>query len=278
VFKRAFIIGTGLIGGSLAIDFKKRKLVKEILGYDKSLENLNKAESLGIIDRQAELKEVNECDLVIVSVPVLSIPSVLLSVFPMLKKGVYILDVGSVKGYVVEKVENKIPPGIDYVPLHPVAGKEISGPESAEERLFEGRTVVITPIRNERWKKIEELIEAIGAVPIYMDYKLHDELFAISSHIPHILSFANVNLLREMNVNNVRFLIGTGFKDFTRIAKSNEEIWADIVIANKHYVLKAMERLFKGWSKIKKAISCSDRAKLTGLWREARLFREKLDG
>jgi len=278
VFKRAFIIGTGLIGGSLAIDFKKRKLVKEILGYDRSLENLNKAESLGIIDRQAELKEVNECDLVIVSVPVLSIPSVLLSVFPMLKKGVYILDVGSVKGYVVEKVENKIPPGIDYVPLHPVAGKEISGPESAEERLFEGRTVVITPIRNERWKKIEELIEAIGAVPIYMDYKLHDELFAISSHIPHILSFANVNLLREMNVNNVRFLIGTGFKDFTRIAKSNEEIWADIVIANKHYVLKAMERLFKGWSKIKKAISCSDRAKLTGLWREARLFREKLDG
>jgi len=278
VFKRAFIIGTGLIGGSLAIAFKKRKLVKEILGYDRSLENLNKAESLGIIDRQAELKEVNECDLVIVSVPVLSIPSVLLSVFPMLKKGVYILDVGSVKGYVVEKVENKIPPGIDYVPLHPVAGKEISGPESAEERLFEGRTVVITPIRNERWKKIEELIEAIGAVPIYMDYKLHDELFAISSHIPHILSFANVNLLREMNVNNVRFLIGTGFKDFTRIAKSNEEIWADIVIANKHYVLKAMERLFKGWSKIKKAISCSDRAKLTGLWREARLFREKLDG
>lgn len=278
MFKRAFIIGTGLIGGSLAIDFKKRKLVKEILGYDRSLENLNKAESLGIIDRQAELKEVNECDLVIVSVPVLSIPSVLLSVFPMLKKGAYILDVGSVKGYVVEKVENKIPPGIDYVPLHPVAGKEISGPESAEERLFEGRTVVITPIRNERWKKIEELIEAIGAVPIYMDYKLHDELFAISSHIPHILSFANVNLLREMNVNNVRFLIGTGFKDFTRIAKSNEEIWADIVIANKHYVLKAMERLFKGWSKIKKAISCSDRAKLTGLWREARLFREKLDG
>jgi len=278
VFKRAFIIGTGLIGGSLAIAFKKRKLVKEILGYDRSLENLNKAESLGIIDRQAELKEVNECDLVIVSVPVLSIPSVLLSVFPMLKKGAYILDVGSVKGYVVEKVENKIPPGIDYVPLHPVAGKEISGPESAEERLFEGRTVVITPIRNERWKKIEELIEAIGAVPIYMDYKLHDELFAISSHIPHILSFANVNLLREMNVNNVRFLIGTGFKDFTRIAKSNEEIWADIVIANKHYVLKAMERLFKGWSKIKKAISCSDRAKLTGLWREARLFREKLDG
>lgn len=278
MFKRAFIIGTGLIGGSLAIAFKKRKLVKEILGYDKSLENLNKAESLGIIDRQAELKEVNECDLVIVSVPVLSIPSVLLSVFPMLKKGAYILDVGSVKGYVVEKVENKIPPGIDYVPLHPVAGKEISGPESAEERLFEGRTVVITPIRNERWKKIEELIEAIGAVPIYMDYKLHDELFAISSHIPHILSFANVNLLREMNVNNVRFLIGTGFKDFTRIAKSNEEIWADIVIANKHYVLKAMERLFKGWSKIKKAISCSDRAKLTGLWREARLFREKLDG
>lgn len=278
MFKRAFIIGTGLIGGSLAIDFKKRKLVKEILGYDRSLENLNKAESLGIIDRQAELKEVNECDLVIVSVPVLSIPSVLLSVFPMLKKGAYILDVGSVKGYVVEKVENKIPPGIDYVPLHPVAGKEISGPESAEERLFEGRTVVITPIRNERWKKIEELIEAIGAVPIYMDYKLHDELFAISSHIPHILSFANVNLLREMNVNNVRFLIGTGFKDFTRIAKSNEEIWADIVIANKHYVLKAMERLFKGWSKIKKAISCSDRAKLTGLWREARLFKEKLDG
>ncbi|MCD6133437.1 MAG: prephenate dehydrogenase [Deltaproteobacteria bacterium] len=278
MFKRAFIIGTGLIGGSLAIAFKKRKLVKEILGYDRSLENLNKAESLGIIDRQAELKEVNECDLVIVSVPVLSIPSVLLSVFPMLKKGAYILDVGSVKGYVVEKVENKIPPGIDYVPLHPVAGKEISGPESAEERLFEGRTVVITPIRNERWKKIEELIEAIGAVPIYMDYKLHDELFAISSHIPHILSFANVNLLREMNVNNVRFLIGTGFKDFTRIAKSNEEIWADIVIANKHYVLKAMERLFKGWSKIKKAISCSDRAKLTGLWREARLFREKLDG
>ena len=278
MFKRAFIIGTGLIGGSLAIAFKKRKLVKEILGYDRSLENLNKAENLGIIDRQAELKEVNECDLVIVSVPVLSIPSVLLSVFPMLKKGAYILDVGSVKGYVVEKVENKIPPGIDYVPLHPVAGKEISGPESAEERLFEGRTVVITPIRNERWKKIEELIEAIGAVPIYMDYKLHDELFAISSHIPHILSFANVNLLREMNVNNVRFLIGTGFKDFTRIAKSNEEIWADIVIANKHYVLKAMERLFKGWSKIKKAISCSDRAKLTGLWREARLFREKLDG
>ncbi len=278
MFKRAFIIGTGLIGGSLAIAFKKRKLVKEILGYDRSLENLNKAESLGIIDRQAELKEVNECDLVIVSVPVLSIPSVLLSVFPMLKKGAYILDVGSVKGYVVEKVENKIPPGIDYVPLHPVAGKEISGPESAEERLFKGRTVVITPIRNERWKKIEELIEAIGAVPIYMDYKLHDELFAISSHIPHILSFANVNLLREMNVNNVRFLIGTGFKDFTRIAKSNEEIWADIVIANKHYVLKAMERLFKGWSKIKKAISCSDRAKLTDLWREARLFREKLDG
>jgi len=278
VFKRVFVVGVGLIGSSIAIDLKQRKLAEEVIGYDNSLKNLNKAKSLGIIDRKAKLEEINRCDLVIVSVPVLSIPSVLLSIFPILKKGAYILDVGSVKGYVVESVKDKIPSGIDYVPLHPVAGREASGPESAKKNLFEGHTVIITPIKNERWKKIEDLIEAVGAAPIYMDYKLHDELFAISSHLPHILSFANVNLLREMNVDNIKFLVGTGFRDFTRIAKSSEEIWADIVIANKSYVLKAMERLLEGWVEVKKAISCDDRAKLISLWREARLFKEKLDG
>lgn len=277
MFKRAFIVGIGLIGGSLVIDLKRKRLVKEIIGYDNSLKNLNKAKNLGIIDRKAQLKEVNTCDLVVVAVPVLSVPSVLLSIFPMLEKNTYVFDVGSVKGYVIESVKDKILPGINYVPLHPVAGRETSGPEAAKRDLFKNRTIIITPIKDKKWKKIENLIKKIGAVPVYMDYRLHDELFAISSHLPHVLSFLNVDLLKEMNIEEVRLLVGSGFKDFTRIAKSNEEVWADIVIANKSCVIKAIENLIEKCIEVKETISNNNREKLVGLWREARLFREKLD-
>ena len=261
-------MGTGLIGGSLALDLKDRGLVETVVGSDSLPERSESAVSIGILDEILPMVPdvLLGCDMVILAVPVLSLREILRQGFG---KDVLVTDVGSVKGDAVLGYREAVAAGrgFRYVPGHPIAGDENSGPEAARKGLFEGARVILTPVdaSEQDVSGISALWEGVGARIKIMDPDEHDEVFAWVSHMPHMAAYAIIDSVLARDPDLVD-LSGGGLRDYTRIAASSPRMWADIAVANREELLTATRSLGEAVNRIIVALEEGDRDRLESIF------------
>ena len=283
-FKKITIIGLGLIGSSICLAVKSRGLADEIIGCDLSKIVLETASKLSLADHFFEdpSKAVQGADLVILSVPVGAIPQVGKSILSFLKPGCILTDTGSVKNSVVNALNSYIPEDINFIPSHPVAGTENSGPESGFAELFEGRWCILTPNNNIDKKHIFILTkfwEEIGSLVEIMSPENHDLILAITSHLPHLIAYNIVGTaddLEQVTQSDVVKFAAGGFRDFTRIASSNPIMWRDVFLNNKEAVLEMLGRFNEDLTELQKAIRWNDGEKLEQVFRKRSLIRKQI--
>lgn len=282
VFNKICIYGVGLIGGSLALAYKKANPGVEIIGTGRSENNLLQAKTLGVIDSfSTDLSQaLNGVELIVFAVPVGSIEAAFENVKLHLNDSIILTDVGSTKGNVVacaNKVLNQFTG--NFVPGHPIAGIEKSGAAAAFAELFQQRRVILTPTENtdiNATKRISALWEACGAEVVEMSVKHHDEVLAATSHLPHMLAFSLVDTLSKMNDKQEIFKYAAGgFRDFTRIASSSPEMWQDICLANADALIKVIEKFQTDLSILTKAIESGDKETISNIFNRAKTARDQ---
>lgn len=231
-FKTVSIIGVGLIGGALSLALKEKGLVNKIIGYGRNEERLKLALKRGIVDEiTISLQEASLSDLVVLATPLGVFEKIVYDLAKFIKKGTVVIDVGSVKEWVIDRIEKILPSGVHFVGTHPIAGSDKTGFEYARADLFEGAKVIITPTEKtdkSALDKVSNLWKDLGADVELMSAKDHDRVYALMSHLPHLISFCMVNSVAEIDKNLMNYA-GSGFKSFTRIAKSSPELWGDIL-------------------------------------------------
>ena len=249
MFNQLGVIGCGLMGGSFALALKRAGLVKRVIGYSKSPSTTERAKKLGIIDVAAEsaLLAVSGSDIVLLAVPVAATETTFKAIRHLVEPGVLFMDVGSTKRDVVDAARRVLRERItSFVPAHPITGKEVSGIAHADAALYSGRQVIITPLAQtspELVQKATDVWSAIGAQVLKMTPENHDAAFAAVSHLPHLLAFAYFSaVVNQPAGKDFLSLAGPGFRDFTRIAASNPEVWRDVLVANREEVLKQSQR------------------------------------
>ena len=283
-FQRVALIGLGLIGSSLARAIKRHGLAGEIVGHARSKETREVALGLGFIDRAAvtAAAAVKGADLVVIAVPVGVTGAIAQEIAPALGAGAIVTDVGSVKGAVVEAVGPHIPEGVHFVPAHPVAGTEKSGPDAGFAELFEGRWCIITPPPGtdaEAVARVESLWRAVGSEVDRMDAHHHDMVLAITSHLPHLIAYTIVgtatDLENHLQHEVIKFAAG-GFRDFTRIAASDPVMWRDVFLANKDAVLEMLGRFDADLTALQRAIRYGDGAALEEIFSRTQAIRRSI--
>ncbi len=249
MFNQLGVIGCGLMGGSFALALRRAGLVKRVVGYSKSPSTTEKARRMGVIDQAAEsaLLAVSGSDIVLMAVPVAASEATFRAIRHLIEPGVLLMDVGSTKRDVVDAARRVLKEALpNFVPAHPIAGKEVAGIEHADATLYQGRQVILTPLAKtspELLQKATDAWAAIGSHVLRMSPEDHDAAFAAVSHLPHILAFAYFNSVsRQPAGRDYLSLGGPGFRDFTRIAASNPEVWRDILMANREEILKQTQR------------------------------------
>lgn len=240
MFEQLGLIGCGLMGGSFALALKRAGLVKRVVGYSKSPSTTARALQLNVIDVEAPsaLLAVSGADLVLLAVPVAATESTLKAIRHLVNPGMLIMDVGSSKRDVVDAVRRTLKQDADlFVPGHPIAGREVSGVGNADADLYQGKRVILTPIDRTQPAKLEQATkvwQAIGAEVSTMTPESHDAAFAAVSHLPHLLAFALVNSITgQPEGKEYLSLAGPGFRDFSRIAASDPQMWRDVLLANR---------------------------------------------
>jgi prephenate dehydrogenase len=277
-FKRVYLLGTGLIGGSLALDLKDRGLVETVVGSDSFPERSESALSIGILDEILPMvpEVVSCCDLVILAVPVINLREILSAGF---ERDTLVTDAGSVKSDAVSGYREAVAAGrgYRYVPGHPIAGDEKSGPEAARKGLFDGARVILTPVdaSQQDVSDISALWEGVGARIKIMDPDEHDEVFAWVSHMPHMAAYAIVESVLARDPDLVD-LSGGGLRDYTRIAASNPRMWADIAVANQEKLLIATRGLSDSLNQIISAIEEGDRDRLESVFQRIASVRRSV--
>jgi len=265
-FKRTALIGFGLIGGSIARATRDQGLAKEIVTTARSAKSRARVAELGIVDRVVETnaEAVKDADLVILCIPVGACGPVAAEIAPHLKAGVIVSDVGSVKASVVKDMAPHLPSSTHFVPAHPVAGTENSGPDSGFAELFINRWCILTPPEGVDANAIEKLRAfwaALGAKVEIMTPEHHDLVLAITSHLPHLIAYTIVGTADELaqvtSSEVIKFSAG-GFRDFTRIAASDPTMWRDVFLANREAVLEMLGTFNEDLSKLTRAIRRGD--------------------
>ena len=279
MIEKICIIGVGLIGSSLAKALKNTGQAKFICGYGRDAARLEKAKELSIIDDYSiKLKEaVINSDIVIIATPVGSYEEVLVGIKPYLKSDTLVTDVGSTKRSVIEaaeKVFGNLPH--NFIPAHPIAGKEKSGFEACDGELFVNKKVIITPLDNnddESISRVQNMWEKVGSEVDFMTPESHDELLGMTSHLPHMLAFSLMNYLISQNPSASVYAAG-GFKDFTRIASGDNVMWRDICLNNKDQIIAHIEGYQKSLSALSEAIDNGDIEQLDSIFSNAKASRE----
>ena len=242
---KVFLVGLGLIGGSMALALRDRGLADEILGTDRSDEHTRKALELGLVDRIVPLDEgVVEADLTVLATPVDTIPLLAVKILNRLGNGQVLMDTGSIKGELCEATAMHARRG-RLVAAHPMWGTEYSGPEAAQHGAFTGRTLVVCEAERsdaDALEQVERLFDALGAPIVHMDAEEHDLHAAYVSHISHVTSFALANtvLEKEREERRIFDLAGGGFESTVRLAKSEAATWVPILLHNKYNVLDVL--------------------------------------
>jgi len=280
MFNRITILGVGLLGASFALAMKKNGLCSTITGYGRNRENLQRAKERNIID-SFETDPASACrdsDLIMLSAPVGSFPGLAKAIAPALKKGALLTDVGSVKGMMVREIEKIMPEDVHYIGGHPIAGSDRSGIDSASAELFRNARCVITPTENSdpsAFDKIQNLWKALGSEVIILNPEEHDRIYASVSHLPHLVAYAMVNTVAEMDRSYLDFS-GKGFMDSTRIACSSEELWNDICFFNRDNLVEVIAVFKKNLDMLDQYIKAGDSDSLKAEFRKARILRENI--
>jgi prephenate dehydrogenase len=282
--KRLAIIGVGLIGGSFGVSLRYRGAVEEIVGYGRNIKNLGLAKELGLIDRwTTNIDEaVSHADIVLIATPVGAMPAV----FDLMKDAIapecIITDVGSVKQVITEAFKNSfLDQNVHFIPGHPIAGREVSGPAAADGDLFVGKTVILTPEQNtdvDAISRIQELWQLVGSKVICMSPERHDRLLALTSHLPHVMAYTLVNLLKDeedQQQDTLNFAAG-GFYDLSRIASSDPIMWRDICLTNNNEIVSRLESYQNSLSHMIDILEAKDGAALEKLFNRARETRERI--
>lgn len=276
--ERLGIVGVGLIGGSLARALKEAGAVGEVVGFGRDPAHLKKARELNVIDVAADsLARLASCDVIVLAVPVLSMHELLEALAPVLVRQTVVTDVGSVKGNVANAARKSLGARVShFVPAHPIAGTERSGVEASFAELFRGRRVVLTPLPETDQAGVElvrGMWRATGAEVLDMSVARHDEVFALTSHLPHVLAYALVELLARRDGDLFQFA-ASGFRDFTRIASSDPFMWRDICLANRGPLLAAIEQYEDRLAALKDAVARADAVFLNEFFVRAKRARD----
>jgi prephenate dehydrogenase len=244
MFEQLGLIGCGLMGGSFALALKRAGLVKRVVGYSKSPSTTERARAMGVIDVEAPsaLLAVSGADIVLLAVPVAATEATLKAIRHLITPQMLIMDVGSTKRDVVDAARRVLRDQVGcFVPAHPVAGKELSGVEHADADLYTGKQVILTPIERTYTTQLQKAASAwsaLGCSVVKMSPESHDAAFAAVSHLPHLIAFALMNAITgQANGRDFLQLAGPGFRDFTRIAASDSQMWRDVMLANREELL-----------------------------------------
>ena len=284
MFKKICIIGCGLIGSSLARAIKKNNLAEKIVSSNRSDALNKKVIELKIVDDSSSdtKKMANGSDLVVIATPLSSYEDVILKIKNSLKKGVILTDVGSVKENITNLIEKNIPESISWIPSHPIAGTEESGPEAGFSELFQNRWCILTPSKKAKEKDINLLQtfwEKVGSKVDIMQAKQHDYILSITSHIPHLIAYnivnTSLNIQDEKESIIVKYSAG-GLRDFTRIAASNPIMWRDVFIQNKKNTSKMVDKFIRNLEDLKKAIENEDGKKLEQIFTKTKKIRKDI--
>lgn len=284
MFDRVGIIGLGLIGSSLGHAIKRRGLANHISGYARSQKTRDIALEIGFVDsvHDTAAEAVAGADLTLICVPVGISGMVTEQVAGALKTGSIITDVGSAKTAVIKAMAPHIPKGVHFIPGHPIAGTEYSGPESGFATLFDGRWCILTPQAGtdaEALQRLTAFWEGCGSMVDQMDPHHHDQVLAITSHLPQLIAYNIVGTVTELEEDSqsevTKFSAG-GFRDFTRLAASDPVMWRDICIANRDAILEMLSRFTEDLTALQKSIRRGDAESLHALFTRTRDMRRKI--
>lgn len=284
LFDRIALIGIGLIGSSIARDVKALGLAREVVVSTRSPETLKRAEELqlGTSYALSAAEAVQGADLVIVSVPVGASEAVARQIAPHLKPGAIVTDVGSTKASVIAQMAPHMPNSVHFIPGHPLAGTEKSGPDAGFTGLFQGRWCIFTPLPGTdaaALARLKAFWEALGSKIDEMDPGHHDKVLAIVSHLPHIIAYNIVGTaddLETVTESEVIKYSASGFRDFTRLAASDPTMWRDVCLHNKDAILEMLARFSEDLAYLQRAIRWGEGDKLFELFTRTRAVRRSI--
>lgn len=281
-YERVAVIGVGLIGGSFARAIKAAGACEHVVGVGRDPKNLEAAMALGVIDSSLTdaAEAVRDADLVLIATPVAQYPAVFAALAPALRAGALVTDAGSTKRDVVSAARARLGTALArFVPAHPIAGAEDSGAAAAKADLFVGKRVVLTPLPESAPQDVARVAavwEACGARTSRMSAEEHDAVFAAVSHLPHLLAFALVHeLSRRDDAARLFGHAASGFRDFTRIASSQPEMWRDICLANSDSLLAELDGYLASLARIRAGLQAKDGEALARLFEAARVARAR---
>lgn len=281
MFKKITIFGVGLIGGSFALALKKNAAVQQVVGVGRSASSLARAKELGIIDLACTSIEeaVANADLILIAAPVAQSETILASIEPHLHAGTLVTDAGSTKSDVVEAARKALGSKIgQFIPGHPIAGREQNGPDAAIVDLYVGKKVVLAPLPENRPEDVERVADAwrqCEAIIHILTPQEHDRVFAAVSHLPHLLAYALVDEIAKKPHADLLFqYAASGFRDFTRIAGSSPEMWRDISLANHTALLGELDAYLEQLTALRALLAARDGAGLESVYANAQRARQ----
>ena len=282
-FNHIALVGLGLIASSIALNLKSKKNRIKITGYSRTKKTREEARKINfctVCDNYEDC--IKEANLVILCVPVGAMGDTMEKITPYLSKSAIVTDVGSVKESVILEVQKKLPKGVFFVPAHPLAGTENSGPSAGFASLFENRWCILTPSKNvpiEIIKKVKFFWEQLGSNVVEMDAKHHDLVLSVTSHAPHLIAYTMVGVADEFSkVTNSEVInySAAGFRDFTRLAASDPIMWRDVFLNNKDAALEILGRFTEELFTLQKAIRKKDGEYLLKYFERTRKIRRSI--
>ncbi|MCF6280469.1 MAG: prephenate dehydrogenase [Flavobacteriaceae bacterium] len=277
-----FIIGTGLIGGSMALDIQEKYPKAKIFGIDSNQEHLDEALKLGVIHHKSTFEALDKASIVIVSIPVDVQLEVIPKVLDLVNDDTLVMDVGSTKELICDVLKNH-PKRRNFLAAHPIAGTEFSGPAAAIKGLFEGKTNIICEVEKTAFKLQEKALEVlikIGMRIRYMDSKSHDKHIAYVSHLSHISSFmlGKTVIEKEKNERDIFDMAGSGFESTVRLAKSSPEMWTPIFEQNKENVIETLEKYINNLEEFKTLIQQNNFSEIYQKMKDTNRIKQILNG
>ena len=284
IFGKVALIGLGLIGSSIAWASKRNGAAGQVVGYARSAETRARARELGFCDHIAETADqaAQDADLVIACVPVGACAAVAAEIAQVLKPGAIVTDVGSTKGSVIEAMAPHIPDNVHFIPGHPLAGTEHSGPDSGFAELYDNRWCILTPLPSSDPVAVDRLRDfwtALGANVEMMDADHHDLVVAVTSHVPHAIAYTMCGVADDMSRVTDQEVVqysAAGFRDFTRIAASDPVMWRDVFLNNKDATIEILGRFVEELMRLQRAIRIGDGEHLHDYFTRTRAIRRSI--
>ena len=280
-FHKITLVGVGLLGGSLGLAIKQRRLARHVEGLVRRAASVAECERLGVVDHAGRdpRKAAADADLIVLCTPISRMRETLTPMLPVLKPGAIVTDVGSVKGVVVQDLESLVAAaGGHFVGSHPMAGAEKTGPGAARADLFVKAICVVTPTRRTSARavsQVETLWQAVGGIPLRLDPEQHDKLVSRSSHLPHVVAAALAQaVLDPAHPKEQALLCATGFRDTTRLASSSPEMWRDIALANAENLSCALGAFLADLQQFRRALKAGDVQAIQSFFEEAKRRRD----